>query len=181
VLNIAGIHSPERFQEEELSQNDKNTPMRKRIINQDTKEGSSADQHWLDLERLARVEITSEDPTHPIEAALKPGTEEGWRAAEPGEQIIRLLFDKPQELKRIYLIFSEETQERTQEFTLQWSSDGGQSYQEIVRQQYNFSPKTREVEDYNVDLKGVTVLELKIVPDINEESVYASLAQLSLA
>ncbi len=155
--------------------------MRKRIINQDTQDGLFANQSWLDLEHLAQVEITSEDPTHPIEAALKPGTEEGWRASEPGEQIIRLLFDKPLELKRIYLVFFEETQERTQEFTLQWSSDGGQSYREMVRQQYNFSPKTREVEDYNVDLNGVTALELKIVPDISGGSTYASLAQISLA
>jgi hypothetical protein len=155
--------------------------MRKRIINQDIQEDLSTHQHWLDLEHLAQVEITSEDIAHPIEAALIPGTEQGWRAAEPGEQIIRLLFDKPQELKRIYLIFTEETQERTQEFTLQWSSDGGQSYQEIIRQQYNFSPKTQEIEDYNVDLKGVTALELKIVPNISGGSTYASLTQLSLA
>ena len=154
--------------------------MRKRIIHQDTQ---SAHQHWLDLERLAQVEITSEDSTHPIEAALKPGTEQGWRASQPGEQVIRLLFDGPQELKHIYLVFSEETHERTQEFVLQWSPDGGQSYREIVRQQYNFSPPatTQEVEDYNVDLNGVTALELKIVPDISGRSAYASLAQLSLA
>jgi hypothetical protein len=155
--------------------------MRKQIINQEIQDDSSAHQHWLDLERIAQVEITSEDTAHPIEAALIPGTEQGWRASQPGEQIIRLLFDKPLELKRIYLLFSEETQERTQEFTLQWSSDRGQSYREIVRQQYNFSPKTREVEDYTVDLNGVTALELKIVPDISGGSTYASLAQLSLA
>jgi hypothetical protein len=154
--------------------------MRKRIINQHTQDDSSAHQHWLDLEHLAQVEITSEDTAHPIEAALIPGTEQGWRASRPGEQIIRLLFDEPLELKRIYLIFSEETQERTQEFTLQWSSDGGQSYQEIVRQQYNFSPKTREIEDYNVDIKGVTALELKIIPDIRGGNAYASLMQWSL-
>lgn len=157
--------------------------MRKRIINQDTKDDASANQRWIGLERLAQVEITSEDAIHTIEAALTPGTEEGWRASQPGEQIIRLLFDEPQELKRIYLVFSEEAQERTQEFVLQWSPDDGQSYREIVRQQYNFNPQgtTREVEEYNVDLKGVTALELKIVPDISGRIAYASLAQLSLA
>jgi len=157
--------------------------MRKRIINQNAQEESSTNQRWLDLERLAQVEITSEDSTHPIEAALKPGTEQSWRASQPGEQVIRLLFDEPQELKRIYLVFSEETQERTQEFVLQWSPDGGQSYREIVRQQYNFSPPetSQEVEDYHVDLNGVTALELRIVPDISRGSAYASLSQLSLA
>ena len=62
-------------------------------------------------------------------------------------------------------MFQEDEKERTQEFVLRWSPDGGQSYREIVRQQYNFSPPgaSSEVEDYDVDLHGVTVLELKIV------------------
>ena len=38
----------------------------------------------------------------------------------------------------------------------------------------------REVENYDVDLDGVTVLELKIVPDISGGSAQASLAQLRL-
>jgi hypothetical protein len=52
-----------------------------------------------------------------------------------------------------------------------------------VRQQYNFSPPgtTWEVEDYEIDLDGVTVLELKIVPDINGGRAHASLAQLRVA
>lgn len=64
--------------------------MRKRIIYQDAKDESLANQHWLDLERLAQVEITSKDSTHPIEAVMRPGTEQGWRASQSGEQIIRL-------------------------------------------------------------------------------------------
>jgi hypothetical protein len=48
------------------------------------------------------------------------------------------------------------------------SPDGGRSVKEIVRQQWNFSPpKTeREVEEYQVELSGVTVLELAINPNI---------------
>ena len=53
------------------------------------------DQDWLDMEQLAQVEVTSEDSAHPIEAALVPGGESGWRAAQPGEQTIRLIFDQP--------------------------------------------------------------------------------------
>ena len=80
-------------------------------------------------------------------------------------------------------MFDENEQERTQEFVLRWSPDGGQSYQEILRQQFNFSPPgaTREVEDYDIDLDGVTALELKIVPDISGGSARASLAELRLA
>jgi hypothetical protein len=157
--------------------------MRKRIIGQGPPDVSTAEPDWLDLERLAQVEITSEEVDSPIEAALIPGRGPGWRAAQPGEQTIRLLFDEPLNLKRICLVFQEDEQERTQEFVLRWSGDRGQTYREIVRQQYNFSPPgaTREVEDYNIDLDGVTALELKIVPNISGGSARASLAQLRLA
>jgi hypothetical protein len=42
----------------------------------------------------------------------------GWRAAEFGAQIIRLIFDEPQRLERISLVFEETETERTQEFVL---------------------------------------------------------------
>ena len=157
--------------------------MRKRIVGQGPPEVSVAEPDWLDLEPLAQVEVTSEEVGFSIEAALIPGRGPGWRAAQPGEQTIRLLFDEPLQLGRVHLVFQEDERERTQEFVLRWSPDGGQTYQEIVRQQYNFSPpgSAREVEDYAVDLKEVTALELKIVPDIKGGSARASLAQLRLA
>jgi hypothetical protein len=66
---------------------------------------------------------------------------------------------------------------------LRWSPDGGKSYQEIVRQQWNFSPlgATSEKEDYPVELAAVTVLELSIIPDISGKDAVASLEQLRLA
>lgn len=157
--------------------------MRKRIINQHRQDIPLTSQDWLDLEHLVQVEFTSEDTTHPVESALTLGAGSGWRAAQAGKQTIRLLFADPQRIRRIYLLFHEDQQERTQEFVLRWSSDGGQSYREIVRQQYTFSlPGTnREYEDYAVDLEGVTVLELSIVPDIGGVGALASLAQLRLA
>ncbi len=157
--------------------------MRKRIIGHGPREVAAAEPGWVDLGLLAQVEITSEDVDYPIEAALIPNTGSGWRAAQPGEQTIRLRFDEPLRLKRIHLAFQEDEHERTQEFVLRWSPDGGQSYREIVRQQYNFSPPeaVQEVEDYDVDLDGVTALELRIVPDISGGSTRASLAQLRVA
>ena len=157
--------------------------MRKRIIGPSPRVGSGVEPGWLDLERSAQVEITSEEVGYPIESALIPGVGQGWRAAQPGEQTIRLRFDEPLRLRRIHLVFHEGEQERTQEFVLRWSSDEGQSYREILRQQYNFSPPEagREVEDYDLDLDGVTALELKIVPDISGGSARAALAQWRLA
>jgi hypothetical protein len=155
--------------------------MLKRIIGQETQ--SPANQHWLNLDALAQVEVSSEDAAHPIESGLLPGSGSGWRAAQPGPQTVRLVFDQPQRINHMHLEFHEDELERTQQFVLRWSSNGGQSYREIVRQQYNFSPPTttRECEDYPVDLSGLTTLELSIVPDISGGPARASLAQLRLA
>jgi hypothetical protein len=157
--------------------------MRKRLINQGLQNVSDVDESWVDLQRLAQVELTSEDAAYPIEAALTPSTGAGWRAAQAGKQTIRLLFDEAQRINRIQLVFHEEQHARTQEFLLRWSPDGGQSFREIVRQQYNFSPPAvaHEFEDYAVDLAGVTALELTIVADISGGDARASMAQLRIA
>ena len=157
--------------------------MRKRIITEVQQETAIPDLDWLDIERLAEVEITSEDTAHPIESALLPSQTSGWRAAGPGKQTIRLLFASPQRLRRIWLNFVETRAERTQEYVLRWSPDGGQSFREIVRQQWNFSSQgaTTETEDHHVELSAVTVLELSIIPDISGGNAIASLAQLRLA
>jgi hypothetical protein len=137
---------------------------------------------WFDLETLARVELSSENPTHPIEFALN-GQEDGWQAAESGEQFVRVLFDEPRELRLIELTFDEHRAPRTQEFLLRWSPDGGRSYRDIVRQQFTFSPPgtTRETERLTVNLHEVTAVELKIVPDISHGPVHASLRSLRMA
>jgi len=156
--------------------------MRKRITTLGTQGFMPPDEDWLDLENLAQAELTSEDASHPIESALRPGAGPGWRASVPGPQTVRLLFDQPLRVKRVHLVFYEEEQQRTQEFLLRWSSDGGRSYREIVRQQYNFSPpdNTREIEDYEIDLVGLTVLEISISPDISGGCARASIAELCL-
>jgi hypothetical protein len=157
--------------------------IRKRVISPIPPDSPLADEDWLDVERMAQVEVTSEEVAHPIESALLPGEQSGWRAAQPGRQAIRVTFDHPQRLRRIRLLFIETDIARTHEFTLRWSPDGGRSYRDIVRQQWNFSPltATRELEDYHVELSGVTALELTIVPDQRGGEARASLAQWRLA
>ena len=150
--------------------------MRKRLIGPEPTEKGSGAEAFLDLERLARVEVTSEDPAHPIESALVPGHGEGWRAAGPGPQKVRLLFDEPQRIRRVHLVFEEPHVERTQEFALSWVRSGA-APAALVRQQYTFSPggATREVEDYAFDLEGATALELEIVPNMGGGGARASL------
>ena len=143
--------------------------MRKRLLTPTPQGVRFRDEGWLDLDRAASVEVTSEEKDYGIEAALVSGKTQGWRAAASGTQNIRLIFDEPQRLTRISLVFEESETERTQEFVLRWSPDGGRSFREVVRQQWNFSPPNtiREVEDYHVELSNVTVLELAIVPDMS--------------
>ena len=157
--------------------------MRKRRISRTRDAAVSSGEGWLDVEGTALVEITSEDTDHPVESALGLAKVGGWRAADPGPQTLRLIFDEPKTLKRISLAFEEHEIARTQEFVLRWSSDSGKTFREIVRQQWNFSPPatTREAEDYHVELSNVTVLEMFIVPDIGGGAARASLNTLRLS
>jgi hypothetical protein len=157
--------------------------MRKRLINPTLETIRSRSEGWLDVERAATVEITSEEKDFPVESAFASGEAQGWRAAEAGPQTIRLVFDRPHSLKHISLVFEESETTRTQEFVLRWSSDGGNSFREIVRQQWNFSPPetTREVEEYQIELSGIGVLELTIVPNISGGTARASLKSLRLS
>jgi hypothetical protein len=156
--------------------------MRKRLIDSTRESIRPGGEGWLDIESAAVVEVTSEDPDCPVESAFVSGDARGWRAAAPGRQTIRLVFDQPQRLKCISLVFEENETARTQEFVLRWSPDGGSSVKEIVRQQWNFSPpdSIREVEEYQVELSIVTVLELVTKPDISGGVARASLKDLRL-
>jgi len=157
--------------------------MRKRLITTTSQDAPLLGEGWLDLDGAAVVEVTSEEKEYPVESALVSGEAQGWRAASPGTQTVRLLFDEPQKLRRISLVFEEPERHRTQEFVLRWSSDGGRSYREIVRQQWNFSPPDamRESEEYQVQLSDVTVLELIIVPDISRGAARASLKTMRMS
>ena len=152
--------------------------MRKTVIDPATVHSESRiQQEWLDLEEMAKVEVTSEDPRFPLKSALV-SSKPGWLAAHRGKQIIGIMFDKPTRLRRIRLEFSETEIARTQEFTLQWSAEPGGPFTEIVRQQWSFSPQgsTGETEDYQVNLDSVSVLELALKPDLTPANAFATLA-----
>jgi hypothetical protein len=156
--------------------------MRKTIKNSEA-ELAPEKASWLDLRTIARVEVTSEDWRYPIESAFEDGDQRGWRAAEQGKQTISLFFDAPQPVRRICLRFVELEVERTQQFTLQWSKDETDALRPLFQQQWNFSPggSTSQIEDYQVDLNGVWMLQLVIIPDISKGPTFASLASWRLA
>jgi hypothetical protein len=181
-LRQAGKHTPRDPTHRSRDLEEIVPKMRKRIIARPL-HSPPPEQGWLDLESTASVEVTSEDSLFPIESALLRQGKGGWRAAEPGVQTIRLIFDQPQRLRRVSVVFEETETVRAQEFTLRWSPDRGSSFREIVRQQWNFSSPdaTRESEEYNVDLPNVTLLDLVIDPDRGNGKAQASLLSLRLA
>ena len=158
--------------------------MRKRVVSSlRTPAGPVSGPPWIDLAQIATVEVTSEDPEFPIESVFTGQGGPGWRAAQNGEQQIRLLFDQPLAVRRIQLHFIEPTCDRQQEFTLRWLAANGGQPREIVRQQWNFSPagSTSELEDYEVNLEGVSALELAIKPDLTNDRALATLAAWRVA
>jgi hypothetical protein len=138
--------------------------LRKQIL----QEPAAPKGQWLDLANLARFEISSEDPQHPIDYALQED-KQSWRAAEDGPQTIRITFDSPQAISRIAVLFEENDCSRTQEFALSLRVSENPQWREIVRQQFNFSPPntTIEREEFNVSLKDAVGIELKITPNIS--------------
>lgn len=140
------------------------------------------DRKWLELDLAAQVEVTSEAAGYPVEEALlRDGR--GWRADMPGTQTIRLLFDRPQAIHLVRLVFKDEELIRTQEFVLRWLPAGSESWIDLVRQQWNFSPPntTEECEEYRFELSSAAALELSINPDISLGEAHASLHRLQVA
>jgi hypothetical protein len=160
-----------------------NEVMRKRVLGSALLPGHAADgSEWLNVQELAEVEVTSEADGHPVETVFNFGAGPGWRAALPGIQCIRLVFDQPQSIRRMRLQFNEPEVARTQEFTVRCSRRPEEPLREVVRQQWNFSPEgsTIESENYAVDLKAVSILELIIDPDHGTGEALAKLADWRL-
>lgn len=156
--------------------------MQKRKISGDP-QTERQDSDWLQLETIADVEITSEQVAYPIEAALLPGKVGGWRAEQPGEQRVRLVFAPPRALQRVRVVIEEHSQTRTQQILLRSQAAPGGAWQELVRQQFNFSPSgaTREEETFRCELPTVAALELVIIPDISGGNARASILELRVA
>jgi hypothetical protein len=119
---------------------------------------------------------------YPIESALTGEAEGGWRAANPGAQSIRRIFERaPKSVTYSWFLRTLKTHGRKS-----LSCDGlrmADIFRELVRQQWNFSPPSsvRELEGHAVELSEVTVLELTIVPDKSGGEARASLMSLPLA
>lgn len=143
--------------------------MRKQIMTTEAPAAPLESNQWVDLERAARVEISSEDSAHPIEAVLLPGSDTFWRAAHPGLQKIRLYFDEPLRLRRVRLTFGELEVQRTQEFSLRWLPEGNGvvagTCAAAVQLQSSWHDEGDQ--DYTFDVDRVTALEVEIIPNLS--------------
>ena len=79
---------------------------------------SGGAEHWTDA---------------PVENILYTDREVGWRAGEPGPQIIQITFGGPTNIRHIQLLFRDFQIARTQEFTLRSSVAAGERKEVIPK------------------------------------------------
>ena len=159
--------------------------MRKHIVHPSSIAAASPAEA-LPVADLATVLVTSEAADFPVEHAFDDRRGPGgsrWRAAEPGEQTLTVVFDVPQILRRVILEVEEREVERTQELWVTFSEDGGRTYHELVRQEYTFSPSgaTFEREEWTVSAQQVTQVQVRIKPDKGGRPSYATLTTLAFS
>ncbi len=159
--------------------------MRKKILDEERTIETFPDSAELDIAAIATAQLTSEDPEHPVENAFDGRRGRGgtrWVAGSLGEQTLILVFDTPQMIRHIILEVEEQEVSRTQELELSVSSDDGQTYRELRRQEYNFSPPdtTFQREVWTVTAEHVTHLRLRIKPDKGNRPCQATLTSLVL-
>ena len=138
----------------------------------------------IDLRAKATFGYSSEDPDHPIQNLVDGSpavTGTRWASARPDTtERILIEFDTPQSISRIIYEVLETECSRTQEVRMEASEDG-ETYRQILVQEYSFSPagSTFEREDLRFNLKQVTHLRLTIVPKKSGSGI-ATLSTLRL-
>jgi hypothetical protein len=137
-----------------------------------------------DIPALATVLVTSEAPDHPVDhlfdATDGPGGTR-WIAAADGEQTLVLAFDAPQSIRAVGIEAEEPSASRTNVLTISLSDDGGRTYRERIRQEFNFSPGTAfEREEWSIPAEGVTHVRVVIQPDKGNAPHRATLTSITV-
>ena len=137
-----------------------------------------------DIPALATVLVTSEAPEHPVDhlfdASAGPGGTR-WIAGADGEQTLALAFDAPQSIRAIGIEAEEPSATRTNVLVISLSEDGGRTYHERIRQEFNFSPGTTfEREEWSVPAERITHVRVVIQPDKGHAPHRATLTSLTV-
>jgi hypothetical protein len=144
--------------------------VRKRLLERET--SPRAERGTIDLREVATLVYSSEAPEYPVEAVIDGHCGRGgtrWLAAEPDQPATLMVeFDQPQKITRLVYEVEETSAERTQQMRIEASTDGGQTYQMVLVQEYTFSPQgaTFERQDLRLlDWREVTHLRFIITPN----------------
>ena len=137
-----------------------------------------------DIPALATVLVTSEAPEHPVDhlfdASAGPGGTR-WIAGADGDQTLVLAFDAPQSIRAIGIEAEEPSATRTNVLTISLSEDGGRTYQERIRQEFNFSRGTTfDREEWSVPAERITHVRVGIQPDKGHAPHRATLTSLTV-
>lgn len=138
-----------------------------------------------DIPALATVFVTSEAPGHPVDylfdASGGPGGTR-WMAGADGEQTLVLAFDAPQTIRAIGIEAEEPSATRTNVLVISLSGDGGRTYQERIRQEFNFSQPgtTFEREEWAIPAERITHVRVVIQPDKGHAPHRATLTSLTV-
>jgi hypothetical protein len=145
--------------------------VRKRLLAEPGAPSAPLPANEIDLVACATILYSSEDPRHPIEHLLDGRSGRGathWMSARQNtaEEIV-IEFDRPAHVLRFIFDAEEVEVERTQQVTMEFSTDGGNTYRTGFVQEYTFSPRgsTYQREDLSFDLPKVSHVRLTIVPN----------------
>ena len=138
-----------------------------------------------DIPALATVLVTSEAPDHPVDHLFDTSGGPGgtrWIAGVAGEQTLVLAFDAPQSIRAIGIEAEEPSATRTNVLTISLSEDGGRTYREQIRQEFNFSQpgSTFEREEWSVPAERITHVRVVIQPDKGHAPHRATLTSLTV-
>jgi len=157
--------------------------LRKLILNDRSAAGAPRTD-LKDIPALATVLVTSEAPEHPVDHLFDTSGGPGgtrWIAGVDGEQTLVLAFDAPQSIRAIGIEAEEPSASRTNVLTVSLSADGGRTYQERIRQEFNFSPGTTfEREEWSVPAERISHVRVVIRPDKGNAPHRATLTSLTV-
>ena len=157
--------------------------LRKHILT-DLPAGRARRPDVKDIPALATVLVTSEAPDHPVDHLFDASDGPGgtrWIAAADGEQTLVLAFDAPQTIRAVGIEAEEPGATRTNVLTISLSDDGGRTYRERIRQEFNFSPGTSfEREEWSMPAERVTHVRIVIQPDKGNAPHRATLTSLTV-
>ena len=146
--------------------------------------GLARNSEVKDIPAVATVLVSSEAPDHPVDYLFDASDGPGgtrWIAAANGEQTLVLAFDAPQTISAVGIEAEEPDATRTNVLIISLSDDGGRTYRERIRQEFNFSPGTSfEREEWSMPAERVTHVRIVIQPDKGNAPRRATLTSLTV-